>query len=154
MAGRRLGQHFLASRPHLERIAAAVSAGREPLIVEIGPGRGALTELLLPLAERVVAIEVDPELVAYLRQKFAGAENLSIIEGDVLATHLGQWGRAAIAGNLPYYITSPILERIFALGARMSSAVVLVQREVAERLAAQPGSRDYGYLTVLAISLA
>jgi len=150
VAGRRLGQHFLASRPHLERIAAAVSAGREPLIVEIGPGRGALTELLLPLAERVVAIEVDPELVAYLRQKFAGAENLSIIEGDVLATHLGQWGRAAIAGNLPYYITSPILERIFALGARMSSAVVLVQREVAERLAAQPGSRDYGYLTVLA----
>ncbi len=148
MSHQKLGQHFLASRTHLDQIAEAVSSGRAPLIVEIGPGRGALTELLLPRADRVVAIELDRALASYLREKFAGAENLSIVEGDVLETDLGQWGTATIAGNLPYYITSPILEKIFALGIRMSHAVVLVQREVAERLVAKPGSRDYGYLTV------
>ncbi len=148
MAGQRLGQHFLASRAYLERIAAVVSDGHEPLIIEIGPGRGALTEFLLPRAERVITIEIDAGFVAHLRQRFAGAPGLTVVEGDVLKTGLGQWGVAAIAGNLPYYITSPILERIFALGARLIRAVLLVQREVAERLTAKPGSRDYGYLTV------
>ena len=123
------------------------------MVVEIGPGRGALTESLLARAARVVAIEVDPVLVLYLRQKFSGAigdGRLTLIEGDVLKADLGAWGSAPVAGNLPYYITSPILERVFAAAGKWTQAVFLVQAEVATRLAASPGSRDYGYLSVLA----
>jgi len=121
---------------------------RENLVIEIGPGKGALTQHLLSRAHRVIAVEVDPYLVTYLRQKFRGAANLTIVENDVLKTDLAQWGPAVIAGNLPYYITSPILEKVFATGAAWLRAVLLVQKEVGERLTASPGSRDYGYLTV------
>lgn len=134
-------------RGALARLSAAVCPEREPLVVEIGAGRGALTERLLERADRVVAIELDPALAAGLRQRFAG---LTVIEADVLTVDLAQWGPAAVAGNLPYYITSPILERIFRMGPALRRAVTLVQREVAERLTARPGTRDYGYLTVTA----
>jgi len=124
-------------------------------VVEIGPGKGALTEPLLARAERVIAIEVDPPLVHYLQQKFRDpiAEGrLTLVEDDVLKTNLGAWGPAAITGNLPYYITSPILESVFSLGENWRKAVFLVQAEVAARIASGPGSRDYGYLSVLAQS--
>ncbi len=120
----------------------------EPLVIEIGPGKGALTEHLLGRAGRVVAIEIDPELVGRLRSRFASDARLEIVEGDVLKTDLAQWGPGVVAGNLPYYITSPILDRVLAAGPRVSRAVLLVQKEVAGRLTAQSGSRDYGYLTV------
>jgi 16S rRNA (adenine1518-N6/adenine1519-N6)-dimethyltransferase len=122
-------------------------------VIEIGPGKGALTEALLERAEKVVAIEVDPYLVHYLRQKFQGARDegrLELIEGDILKVDLTAISaRPVIAGNLPYYITSPILDRIFSLGGAWEQAVFLVQSEVAARLAASPGSRDFGYLSVL-----
>jgi 16S rRNA (adenine1518-N6/adenine1519-N6)-dimethyltransferase len=121
-------------------------------VVEIGPGRGALTSVLLEKAARVVAIEVDPVLIEYLRQKYREeihAGRLELVASDVLKADLGTWGPAAIAGNLPYYITSPILERVFAAPGWVR-AVFLMQKEVAERIAARPGSRDYGYLSVLA----
>ncbi len=117
-------------------------------MVEIGPGKGALTAHLLERADRVIAIEIDPILVQYLRAKFRGNERLELIEADVLKVDLGQWSLAAIAGNLPYYITSPILTKVLALGEGLVRAVFLVQKEVADRLTAAPGSRDYGYLTV------
>jgi 16S rRNA (adenine1518-N6/adenine1519-N6)-dimethyltransferase len=148
VARRKLGQHYLIQGKPLERIAAAVCPGAEPLVVEIGPGRGALTRRLLARAERVIAIEIDPWLVDRLRHEFAGDPRLEVVQADVLATDLGQWGPAAIAGNLPYYITSPILERTVEARAAVRRAVYLVQKEVAERVAASPGSRDYGYLTV------
>jgi 16S rRNA (adenine1518-N6/adenine1519-N6)-dimethyltransferase len=152
--GRRLGQHFLTRKLALDRIAEAACASgeRPPLVIEIGAGRGALTESLLQRAEKVVAIEVDPVLGHYLRQKFRDALDsgrLILVESDILKTDLGQWGPAVIAGNLPYYITSPILERIFAAGASCKRAVILVQAEVASRIVAQPGCRDYGYLSVM-----
>jgi len=121
-------------------------------VVEIGAGRGALTESLLERAEKVIAIEVDPVLVHYLRQKFRvplDAGRLTLVESDILKTDLGAWGPAVIAGNLPYYITSPILERLFAASARWKLAVILVQAEVAARIVAEPGCRDYGYLSVM-----
>ncbi len=119
---------------------------RQELVIEIGPGRGALTEKLLHRAARVVAIEVDSELVEHLRVRFAGNTRLEVVQADVLKTDLAQWGVAPVAGNLPYYITSPILEKT----ARMCPprAVFLVQQEVAERLTAKPGTRAYGFLTV------
>jgi 16S rRNA (adenine1518-N6/adenine1519-N6)-dimethyltransferase len=92
-------------------------------------------------------------LVHYLRQRFADAitaGRLALVEGDVLKTDLGSWGASPIVGNLPYYITSPILEKVFEAGEKWARAVFLVQAEVAARLAANPGSRDYGYLSVLA----
>jgi len=122
------------------------------VVVEIGPGKGSLTESLLERAGRVIAIEVDSFLVHYLRQKFqqpVEQGRLILIEGDVLKTDLAQWGPAVIAGNLPYYITSPILERVFAIHGQWERAVFLMQAEVAARLAAEPGGRDRGYLSVL-----
>jgi 16S rRNA (adenine1518-N6/adenine1519-N6)-dimethyltransferase len=120
--------------------------------IEIGAGRGALTEFLLERADKVVAIEVDPVLVHYLRQKFRDAleaGRLILLETDILKADLSAWGPAAIAGNLPYYITSPILARLFASRESWKRAVVLVQAEVAARIVAEPGCRDYGYLSVM-----
>ncbi len=146
MARQKLGQHFLIQGSILERIAAAACPQREQLVVEIGPGRGALTEKLLKRAERVVGIELDAYLVDHLRQKFASETRLEIIHGDAMAADLAQWGRAPIAGNLPYYAATAIIGHTARL--RTSRAVFLIQKEVAERLVAQPGTREYGYLTV------
>ncbi len=142
----KLGQHFLTSASVLERIATAVCPAGEDLVVEIGPGRGALTEKLLRRAAHVVAIEIDSSLVEYLRTKFAGEPRLEIVHADILDTDLSRWGGAPVAGNLPYYITSPILEKAVRLD--VPRAVFLIQKEVAERLVAQPRHREYGYLTL------
>jgi 16S rRNA (adenine1518-N6/adenine1519-N6)-dimethyltransferase len=146
--GRRFGQHFLSRKSILDRIAEAACGEGVPRVIEIGAGKGALTESLLERSDKVVAIEVDPHLVHYLRQKFRDAIDqgkLEVIEGDVLKT---DFAGAVIAGNLPYYITSPILEKVFRLGEGWTRAVFLMQSEVAERLAAKPGTRDFGYLSV------
>ena len=145
MARQRLGQHFLTQGSILERIAAAACPSREPLVIEIGPGKGALTERLIERADRVVAIELDSELAAGLRQRFPSME---LAEGDVMETDLNQWGPAVVAGNLPYYISTAILSRVLAPGSLLARGVFLVQKEVAERITASPGRRDYGYLSV------
>ena len=142
----KLGQHFLIKGSTLERIASAVCPERVDLVIEIGPGRGALTEKLLQRADRVIAIELDEYLAGHLRKKFAGEAGFEVVHADVLATDLTQWGRVPIVGNLPFYITSPILEK--ALRAEAPRAVFLIQKEVAERVVAKPGGRDYSYLTV------
>jgi 16S rRNA (adenine1518-N6/adenine1519-N6)-dimethyltransferase len=146
--GRRLGQHFLVRQSVLERIAETACPEKTGTVVEIGPGRGALTSHLLARSERVIAIEIDPVLVQYLRAEFRDEPRLTLVEADVLKADLTQWGTVTVAGNLPYYITSPILEKTLELGAHLTRATFLVQKEVAERLTASPGSRDYGYLSV------
>jgi 16S rRNA (adenine1518-N6/adenine1519-N6)-dimethyltransferase len=146
VARQKLGQHFLIQGSILERIAAAVCPQHEELVVEIGPGRGSLTEKLLKRAARVVAVELDANLVDHLKQKFAGEPRLEIVHADAMATDLAQWGRAPIAGNLPYYAATAIIGQTVRL--RTSRAVFLIQKEVAERLVAQPHTREYGYLTV------
>jgi 16S rRNA (adenine1518-N6/adenine1519-N6)-dimethyltransferase len=143
MARQKLGQHFLTSRPVLERIARAACAPDEPLVIEIGPGKGALTAHLLARARRVVAIEVDPVMIQYLRRAFPDEPRLEIVEADALEVDLTQWGPAGITGNLPYYVATPILEKVAPSGG-----VFLIQKEVAERVTARPGSKAYGYLTV------
>lgn len=149
--GRRLGQHFLIRESVLEKIAVAACGERAATVIEIGPGKGALTKHLLDHAGQVIAIEVDPYLTHYLRQRFKDVPSLHIVDNDVLKTDLAAWGPAAIAGNLPYYITSPVVEKVATLPAgAWTRAVFLVQKEVAERLTAQPGSRDFGFLTVQA----
>jgi 16S rRNA (adenine1518-N6/adenine1519-N6)-dimethyltransferase len=145
--GRPLGQHFLFTESILERIALAACPRPEPLVVEIGPGPGGLTAHLARRAERLITVELDPSLAEKIRGRFQD-QAVEVVEGDVLETDLGQWGEAVVCGNLPYYITSPIIERALALGPALKRAVFLVQKEVAERITAQPGSRDYGYLSV------
>ena len=132
----------------LERLAVAACGEHTARVIEIGAGRGALTRHLLPRTDELHALELDSYLVSYLQRKFDGEAKLFIHEGDVLGTDLAQWGAAPIIGNLPYYITSPIIEKFINLDARFERAVFLMQWEVAERLLAKPHSRDYGYLTV------
>lgn len=132
----------------LERIAEIACPEQTDTIIEIGPGRGALTSHLLLRAGRVVAIEIDPVLVHYLQAKFREEPRLALVPADVLKVDLAQWGDVTVAGNLPYYITSPIIEKTLMLGAQLKRAVFLVQKEVAQRLTAIPGTRDYGFLSV------
>lgn len=153
---RRLGQHFLADRGALRRVAGAMRLERHHLVVEIGAGRGALTELLAKHAGLVAAVELDRRLAAFLRQKFAAEPRVRVVEADILklplAPLLAELGyrRARAVGNLPYYITSPIVMRLFRSAELLDEIVVMVQREVAERLTASPGRREYGLLSVAA----
>ncbi len=145
---RKLGQHFLVRDSILERLATAACGEHTQRVIEIGPGRGALTRHLLPRTAELHAIELDARLVQHLHRKFSEEPKLTVHEASVLDIDLTQWGPAVIAGNLPYYITSPIIERFAKLDARFPTGVFLMQWEVAERLMAEPGNRSYGYLTV------
>lgn len=148
MPRQKFGQHFLIRGAVLERIARAACPEREPLVVEIGPGRGALTTHLLACADRVIAIEIDRYLAQRLAQTYAGERRLEVVEANALEMDLGQWGPATITGNLPYYAATAILERVLAIGPVVRRGVFLTQKEVAERITASPGSRAYGYLSV------
>ena len=150
----KLGQNFLVSPTAQAAIVDALGDVRERTVVEIGPGRGAITAMLATRAKRLVAIELDRELAAQLRREFAERGPVEIVEQDVLTTDFAALRvgeeKLAVVGNLPYYITSEILLRLFRFGGEVERAVVMVQREVADRLAAHPGTRDYGVLTVTA----
>jgi len=152
----KLGQHFLRDTAFRRRIADALALLPDDLAVEIGPGSGAMTELLAARARRVVAIEIDPAWVEKLREKLPPDSKLEILQGDILATDLAALCRrhgaanCFVFGNVPYYITSPILHHLFRFASSLRGMALLVQREIAERLVAQPGSRDYGYLSAVA----
>jgi 16S rRNA (adenine1518-N6/adenine1519-N6)-dimethyltransferase len=146
---RKLGQHFLVRESILEALALAACGEHTARVIEIGPGRGALTRRLLAKVDELHAVELDPSLIQHLAKVFAKEPKLHLHPGDVLATDLTQWGSAVIVGNLPYYITSPIISRFLSLGDRFPTAVFLMQWEVAQRLLAAPGTREYGYLTVI-----
>jgi 16S rRNA (adenine1518-N6/adenine1519-N6)-dimethyltransferase len=144
-----LGQHFLTDRRILARIADALHLQGGETVLEIGPGRGALTDLLAERAGRLIAIEYDRALAAILRERYARRSNVLIAEADVLEVSLGELaaGPYVLVGNVPYYITTPILFHAL-VPPRAERAVYLVQREVAQRLSARPGSKEYGALTV------
>ena len=147
----KLGQNFLVDAQAAERIVAALGEIAGRTVAEIGPGRGAITGALASRAGRVVAVELDRELAAGLRVRFE-PERVTVAEQDVLQFDFGataaQAGeRLRVAGNLPYYLTSPILMRLAGCHAALDLAVLMVQREVADRVTAAPGSRDYGLLS-------
>ena len=146
---KRFGQHFLTDPASLGRIVNALAPGPSDTVVEIGPGRGVLTDMLVPRCGRLIAIEIDRDLAKHLREKYDTTSSVEIVEGDALET---DWSAITgqpylLAGNLPYYITTPLIFRILET-PRPRRAVLLVQREVAARLIADPGSDDYGALTV------
>jgi 16S rRNA (adenine1518-N6/adenine1519-N6)-dimethyltransferase len=144
-----LGQHFLSDGKVLSAIVDAVQIEPSDVVVEIGPGRGALTDLLVEKAGRLIAIEYDRALAAHLRERYAGRKNIEIVQADVLTVSLGDIAgdKFKLVGNVPYYITTPILFHALER-PRSELAVYLVQREVADRLAAQPGGGEFGALTV------
>ena len=150
-----LGQHFLTDRRILSRIVDALDLTGGETVLEIGPGRGSLTEVLAERATRVIAIEYDRALAALLRDRYAARASVSIVEADVLSVSLGEiaGGPYRLVGNVPYYITTPILFHAL-VPPRAERAVYLVQREVAERLCASPGSSEFGALTVTVGALA
>jgi len=148
----KLGQNFLVDGQAAQRIVAALGEIAGRTVVEIGPGRGAITEMLVGRAKHVVAVELDRELAAGLRKRFDPAR-VTVVEQDVLRFDFAAAAAAAgerlrVAGNLPYAITSPILLKLAASYAALDLAVLMVQREVAERITASAGTRDYGLLSV------
>jgi 16S rRNA (adenine1518-N6/adenine1519-N6)-dimethyltransferase len=159
----KLGQNFLADQSAAERIVAALGEITERTVLEIGPGKGALTDALVERAGRMIAIEIDRLLAAQLRMKYASRPNVEILEGDILSMDLElilrrrpgplslmeppQAERARVVGNIPYYITSDILLRLFSFHHSIETIVIMVQKEVADRIAAKPGTREYGLLS-------
>ena len=149
-ARKRFGQHFLRDGRVLDAIVEALGPIEDRTVIEIGPGRGALTDRLVERARRIIAIEIDRDLAAHLRERYAARDNVTIVEADVLNVPLGSLvgdESYVLAGNVPYYITTPILFHALQ-PPRPTDAVYLVQREVAERMSASPGSKSYGALSV------
>ena len=153
MARQWLGQHFLGSSAWRERILETLPLSRSGTWLEIGAGHGEMTQLLAPRAGRVIAIETDERLLPRLRERATREwANVEIAAGDVLTLDLGALaggGPFRGYGNVPYYITSPILHRAFEYAAQLESLHVVIQFEVAQRIAAHPGHREYGYLSAL-----
>lgn len=162
----KLGQHFLSEERYALQIVDALGDVSQHTVVEIGPGRGIITSLLARRSGRLIAVELDRVLAAQLRLRFGMFSNVEIIEGDILSIDfdslfgpkpgLGRPGiefkpqAAKVVGNLPYYITSEILLRLFDYAKYFETLVIMVQKEVADRIAATPGSRDYGLLSATA----
>src|SRR6201999_3684073 len=166
MARQRLGQHFLADSDWREQIARAVrisahapefsaslgrASNKDYCWIEIGAGHGEMTEYLASTGVPVTAIEIDPPLVRRLNHLTQRFKNLRVVPSDVLKVDIAEIAagrRVRVYGNLPYYITSPILHHLFAFAPIVDEIHIVIQLEVAERLAAEPGGRDYGYLSV------
>jgi 16S rRNA (adenine1518-N6/adenine1519-N6)-dimethyltransferase len=162
----KLGQHFLQDSSVGARIVEALGDLSQTTVLEIGPGRGAITSMLVRRARRVIAVETDRVLAAQLRMNFSLTPNIEIIEGDILAIDIDtlfgpkpgstrpgmvpELERVRVVGNLPYFITSDILLRLFEYRKYFESIVLMVQKEVGDRLAARPGSKEYGLLSATA----
>jgi 16S rRNA (adenine1518-N6/adenine1519-N6)-dimethyltransferase len=160
----KLGQNFLTDQSAAARIVDTLGDISSAIVMEIGPGRGILTDILVNRANKLIAVEIDRMLAVQLRMRYARTDNVEIVEGDFLAIDLNtllgpkigimadrqhlDLAHIRVIGNLPYYITSDILLRLFSFHHLLETIVIMVQREVADRIAAKPGSRDYGMLTV------
>ncbi|PYS79598.1 MAG: ribosomal RNA small subunit methyltransferase A [Acidobacteria bacterium] len=152
-AKKRLGQNFLVDETYARRIVGALAPRAGETVLEIGPGRGALTSPLVESGARVVAVEFDRGLVAPLRSRFAGRENFTLVEADALEVEfcsvIEPDASARVVANLPYNISTAILQRLIERRRCVSEMVLMLQREVVARITAPPGSTERGYLTVI-----
>ncbi|MEP7076563.1 MAG: 16S rRNA (adenine(1518)-N(6)/adenine(1519)-N(6))-dimethyltransferase RsmA [Acidobacteriota bacterium] len=159
-AKRSLGQNFLVDPLYIAKIVDALEVQPGNIVVEIGPGRGALTERLVAHADRIIALEIDRDLVPLLRDRFKNDENLIVIEADVLKTDLAELVPPdmhtdpssppfKVVANLPYYISTAVLQKLAEQRHLLSTLVLMFQREVVDRITAAPGNSDRGFLTVL-----
>lgn len=148
---KRFGQHFLTDPNILRKIIATARVRRDETILEIGPGRGGLTRELCTAAKRVIAVEIDPKLHAYLADQLSDCKNLDLHLGDALNyEYLSLPAGTVVVANLPYYVSTPVLVKLLESRARLDRMVVMLQTEVARRLVAKPGTDAYGRLSVLA----
>lgn len=152
---KKFGQNFLIDGHVLDKIIAAAEVTKEDCVVEIGPGIGTLTQYLAEAARNVIAIEIDKMLIPILQETLADYDNVTVINQDVLKTDLRELVRAhnegrpvKVVANLPYYITTPIIMNLFEGRLPVSSVTVMVQKEVAQRMQAGPGTKDYGALSL------
>jgi 16S rRNA (adenine1518-N6/adenine1519-N6)-dimethyltransferase len=152
-----LGQNFLIEPKFIEKIADAAKIHKDHTVVEIGPGIGALTQVLAERARQVIAVEIDRDLINVIKEVFAQVSNVCIVYGDALKIDFDQLVREKagdlafpyqIVANLPYYITTPIIMRLLEEGYHFSSLVLMVQKEVAQRMQAAQGTKDYGALSI------
>lgn len=157
-AKRSLGQNFLVDRGYQQRIVAALAARPGETIVEIGPGHGALTQWLVETGANVIAIETDSDLLPGLERSFGARDNFKLISADALEFDFSTIGArenpARVIGNLPYNISTPLLSRLIDFRSVISELVIMLQREVVDRMVAKPGGKEYGYLSVMVQSYA
>jgi 16S rRNA (adenine1518-N6/adenine1519-N6)-dimethyltransferase len=148
---KRLGQHFLIDRNIVRKILTTAAVSPQEAVCEIGPGRGILTEALCRIARTVIAIELDPRLCKQLAERLTDCGNLELHHGDARDFPYEQLPKGTVVvANLPYYISTPLLFKLFEAHERIDRMVLMLQLEVARRLVAQPNSSDYGILSVLA----
>lgn len=147
---KRFGQNFLQNQSIISHILSAVNAQPDDNLIEIGPGMGALTRPLLQRVNRLVAIEIDRDLQALLSDTFAATGRLELVAADALTVDFAQWGNGLrVIGNLPYNISTPLMLHLLTFGDRIVDMHFMLQKEVVERLAGQPGTKDYGRLSVI-----
>ena len=148
-----LGQNFLVDQSVPRDIVDGADVGPEDLVIEIGPGVGTLTAQLLKIAKRVVAIELDDTLIPILTEELGGYSNFSLIHNDALKVNfdeiIGDEKSVKLVANLPYYVTTPIIVKLLKERHKFKSLTIMIQKEVAERMNAEPGNKDYGALTLL-----
>ena len=149
-AKKSLGQNFLTDPNYVRKIVEAARIGPDDQVIEIGPGKGHLTRQLVSQAGRLLVIELDERLLPYLRDEFSSASNIEIVQGDALQFDYGALtGSWKVVANLPYYISTPIIQRLIGHRDRFTTLMLMLQKEVAERVASAPGGKEYGYLSVL-----
>ena len=144
---KRWGQNFLIDKNICNKIVSEINLENNDCILEIGPGKGAITELLSKKFNKVIAVEIDSNLCQILNKK--NITNLEIINQDILKTNVKKYNCKVIVGNLPYYITSPIIFNFLESNTQWEEMYFLMQKEVAERIVAQPGTKTYGRLTIM-----
>jgi 16S rRNA (adenine1518-N6/adenine1519-N6)-dimethyltransferase len=152
---KRFGQNFLVDRNVLNKILDALEVRESDPVLEIGPGAGTLTVELAKRGARMIAVEVDRDLIAILADVLAGSSNVSVVSADILSLNLPQFladqfgdAKVKVVGNLPYYITSPIIAELLLARSQIERIVLMVQKEVAQRIKAPPGTKDYGSMSV------
>lgn len=149
MTRRRLGQHFLYDPSMNERIIRAARLKPEDLVVEIGPGPGRLTRMLCENVRQVIAIELDEYLYTRLKAEFAGYSNIELVHGDALDYPYETLPEFSVVANIPFYITTPMVFRLLSARKQLKSMTLTIQKEVAERIVAAPGGKDYGVLSLM-----
>ncbi len=148
MAKKSLGQNFLFDSSILGRIISAAGINPDDTVVEIGPGPGRLTIMLSQVAKKVIAIELDGDLYRKLGEEIVGRENVELILGDAMKYPYRELGTFRVVANIPYYITTPLIFRLLESRSSLISMTLTIQKEVAERIVAGPGTKDYGILSL------
>ncbi len=152
---KKFGQNFLIDDNILRKIVEASGVGEDDFVLEIGPGIGAMTQHLCEAARKVIAVEIDGKLIEVLQETLADYDNVQVINNDILKMNLNELAEKEndgkemhVVANLPYYITTPIIMELFESHAPLASITVMIQKEVADRMKAGPGSKDYGALSL------